>query len=308
MTPPDAPAHAAPPTEVERRAEINGSVGRALRLLLDITRSPEPKSFSELQRAHDLPKATLHKILATLEAMNFLRRDRETGRYTIGLAVLEMSAAAALGAEDISRLIEPVVERLVESWNETCHFGIFDGDQEQILLRVDPKSQFVRLGPLPTRRNALHASAGGLAMMALPDREDLVHTLPEPLTAATPNTLTTRKDLVARLEKVRRSGYALDLEEAYLGVRCIAVGLEVAGLPPMYLSFSLPLQRAGIETLVALAEPLRTAAREVERLLGVVSRPRQRSPDPTETSSSVRSAPGYPLSATLPTGTVVESR
>ncbi|WP_164730494.1 IclR family transcriptional regulator [Pelagibacterium montanilacus] len=252
---------------MSRQADFGGSVGRALRLLLDVTHSAEPRSFSELQRAHGLPKGTLHKILGTLETMHFLRRDASSGRYTIGLAVLEIAAAAAASAEDLTRLVKPTLSRLVADWRETCHFGVLDGQEELILDRVDPVDQMVRLAPLPTRRNPLHASAGGLAMLAMPGNDAIIETLPDTLPPTTPHTLTSREDLVRRVEKVRSDGYALDLEEAYLGVRCIAVGINAPGLPTMYISFSLPLQRAPLDTLTGLEVPLRAAADEIEHIL-----------------------------------------
>src|SRR5690348_16770643 len=73
------------PAARSRPAGTNRSVARALNLLLDVARSPKAQSFVDLQKRHKLPKATLHKLLATLEALDFLRRDTETGKYSIGL-------------------------------------------------------------------------------------------------------------------------------------------------------------------------------------------------------------------------------
>src|ERR1700709_737332 len=74
-----------------RAPSVNRSVARALSLLLDVAHSQKPQSFIDLQRRHKLPKATLHKLLSTLEATDFLRRDEETGKYAVGLAAMEVS-------------------------------------------------------------------------------------------------------------------------------------------------------------------------------------------------------------------------
>jgi DNA-binding IclR family transcriptional regulator len=78
-----------------RRTGVYRSVARALHITLDIARSAKPQSLVDLLKRHELPKATLHKLLLTLETMNFLRRDEETGRYSIGLAAMTKTAEGA---------------------------------------------------------------------------------------------------------------------------------------------------------------------------------------------------------------------
>ena len=67
-------------------------------------------------------------------------------------------------------------------------------------------------------------------------------------------------------------GHALDLKEAYPGVRCVGVAVSVTGWPVVHIRFSLPLQRSSVERLRALAKPLMGAAREIEKILAVTPR------------------------------------
>lgn len=251
---------------------LNRSVTRALLLMLDIAHSANPQSFVDLQRQHKVPKATLHNLLLTLETLNFLRRDEETGKYSVGFAALEVAAAAAAGPADLPALLGPILQRLVEENNETCHLGILHGGEEVILKRLDPLEQVVRLASTVGRRHPAHASSGGIASMALTFGEDDIVALPETLSQLTENTMKTRDQLRQRLKDVRDKGYALDLEEAYMGVRCVAVAVAVPNWPVVHISFSLPLQRAPIERLRALARPLAVAAKEIEKILSVTPR------------------------------------
>ncbi|MDR7031158.1 IclR family acetate operon transcriptional repressor [Rhizobium rosettiformans] len=240
--------------------------------MLDIAHRASPQSFVDLQRQHKVPKATLHNLLLTLEALNFLRRDVETGKYSIGFAALEVAAAAAAGPADLPALLGPILQRLVEENNETCHLGILHRGEEVILKRLDPLEQVVRLASTVGRRHPAHASSGGIASMALTFREEDLAALPDILPQLTENTIKTRDHLRQRLQEVREKGYALDLEEAYIGVRCVAVAVSVPNWPVVHVSFSLPLQRAPVERLRALARPLAGAAREIERILSVTPR------------------------------------
>jgi IclR family acetate operon transcriptional repressor len=250
-----------------RPAGLNRSVTRALDLLRDVAHSHAPQSFVDLQKQHRVPKATLHKLLFTLEALDFIRRDEDTGKYSLGLAAMEVSAAGAAGPGDLAMMLRPVLQKLVHESSETCHLGILNGDEEVILSRIEPEEQVVRLAPQIGRRHPAYASAGGLASMALRLDESLITSMPEELRQLTKNTIKTRSELLTRLDEVRKTGYALDIEEAYLGVHCVGVAVAVPSWPVVHVSLSVPLQRAPIERLHALSIPLKQAAVEIERIL-----------------------------------------
>jgi IclR family acetate operon transcriptional repressor len=255
-----------------RPAGLNRSVTRALDLLQDIAHSRAPQSFVDLQKQHRVPKATLHKLLFTLEALDFIRRDEDTGKYSLGLAAMEVSAAGAAGPGDLAMILRPVLQKLVRESNETCHLGILNGDEEVILSRIEPEEQVVRLAPQIGRRHPAYASAGGLASMALKLDESLITSMPEQLRQLTKNTIKTRTELLARLDEVRKTGYALDIEEAYTGVHCVGVAVAVPSWPVVHVSLSVPLQRAPIERLHALVDPLKEAAAEIDRILTATPR------------------------------------
>ncbi|ACP21586.1 putative transcriptional regulator (plasmid) [Sinorhizobium fredii NGR234] len=265
-------AEPASPGGNKRPAGLNRSVSRALDLLLDIAHNPYPQSFVDLQHQHRVPKATLHKLLFTLEALHFIRRDQETGKYSVGLAALEVAAAGAASPADLPFLLKPILEKLVEENNETCHLGILQGGEEIILKRLDPLEQVVRLALTVGRRHPAYASSGGLASMALSMTDADLEAFPEALPQLTENTIKSREELRERLAEVRAKGYSLDMEEAYIGVRCVGVAVAVPNWPVVHISFSLPLQRAPVERLRALAKPLLAAAKEIEKILSVTPR------------------------------------
>jgi DNA-binding IclR family transcriptional regulator len=251
-----------------RDAGINRSVERALRILKETARTPTALSFAEFQKRLKLPKATLHKLLWTLESLQFLNRD-EHGKYTIGLAALEVGMGGA-PSDDIRSVVSPILQKLVRSGNETCYLGLLDAGEIAYLDRIDPPEQMVRLGTVVGRRLPAYATAGGNAALSTLYDESILTLFPEELpTILTPNTVRTREALQARLAVVREKGYALDLEESFLGVRWVGVAARAVGSWPIItLSFAIPVQRAPMERLHELATPLKEAAREIETTLG----------------------------------------
>lgn len=248
----------------------NRSVARALAILSEVSRSTKALSFVDFQRQLNLPKATLHKLLLTLEALRFLHRDEESGRYSMGLAAMELSIGGATRSSDIRTIVSPILRRLVEKYNETANLGVLDGDEEILLERIDPPNQIVRL-KIGWRHSA-YGSSGGRACLAVRG-EAIVAAMPEKLRPLTENTLKTRRELQAHLRDVKEQGYALDLEECYPGVRCVGVAVDVPGWPALGIAFTLPLQRASIQRLHELAKPLLAARDEIENILSLMPRP-----------------------------------
>ena len=69
------------------------TVQRALDILLYLSTSSKPRSFTDIRTALGLGKATTHRFLSTFEGRGMLRRDRETGKYRLGLTALRMGIA-----------------------------------------------------------------------------------------------------------------------------------------------------------------------------------------------------------------------
>jgi DNA-binding IclR family transcriptional regulator len=252
---------------------VNRSVTRALTILLEINREPTPMNFIDIQRRLRFPKSTLHKLLFTLEKMDFLRRGEDSNRYSIGLAALELSFGRSVPYGDLRAVVSPILQKLVHNWNETCNLGILDGGFEITLQRFDPPEQVVRLATLVGRRHPAYASSGGLASLALVSGEVITANFPEVLPRVTRSSIRTRAELISRLEDIRAKKYAVDLEEAYEGVRCVGVGISVPGWPIVGISFSLPLQRAPLDRLKTLAKPLMAAGKEIEKILSLTAAP-----------------------------------
>ena len=76
------------PVRTSRSAE------RALTILLVLAEARQPLSFAELQRSLGWPQGSLHALLKTLESQRFVLLDVDKGKYTVGIAALEVGARA----------------------------------------------------------------------------------------------------------------------------------------------------------------------------------------------------------------------
>lgn len=85
----------------------------------------------------------------------------------------------------------------------------------------------------------------------------------------TPNTVGNLQELGAELYRVRKNGYACDLEEHELHIRCVAAPIwDHAGAVNASLSITAPVVRMPVTRLRQLATLIQTAGLQISRELG----------------------------------------
>lgn len=198
------------------------SAERTLQLLEILLDGGEPLPLSEISRRMKAAPATVHHLLATLRAQGYLQQDRPSRRYRIGLRMVRM-AAEVLRQADLTREAVPVMRRFTEATGEHITLAALDGAALAPLHTEeapDAPRLFVRFG----RRAPLHGTALGKALLAWrPEGEVLGVLGPEPLPRFTPRTITTHRQFLRELARVRRDGVAVDDGEMVTGARCLAV-------------------------------------------------------------------------------------
>ncbi|CAM3505883.1 IclR family transcriptional regulator [Isoptericola cucumis] len=227
--------------------------------------------FSEIVAAVHLPKATVHRILATLVDRDFIRVTAG-GEHVPGPKVLSL-AGRAYDRIDVSSIVQPYVDDLVRRVQCTVHVGVRSGDEIIYLVRTDSDKPY----RMPSRVGAaipLHTSAIGKSILARLDDDELVRFVNRAgLVRRTARTLTTLKALRAEVADIRRDGHAFDREENVPGVVCIGTALrDHTGHSNYGLSISTLALEHTEEQLVAMAGDLHKAAADITYALGGADR------------------------------------
>src|SRR5262245_32820046 len=89
-----------------KSASTSTAVERALTILETVAERERGLTNAELSRRLGVPKSSASYILRVLERRGYLRRDRETNKYRLGLRVLSLSRGALNGL-DIRELALP---------------------------------------------------------------------------------------------------------------------------------------------------------------------------------------------------------
>jgi DNA-binding IclR family transcriptional regulator len=193
------------------------AVQRAAELLKALGARREPATVFELAERCALNRSTAWRILATLEEQGLVERDPDTGRYSVGHALVTLAAGA--GHEPLVRRAHPHLRALAEACAETASLAV---PRRLQLVYVDQvQAPHVMAANWLGRPTPLHATSTGKAFLAGLDDDELAAALPGRLARYTDTTITSRAALRAELAEVRGRGHAVsrgELEPALWGV------------------------------------------------------------------------------------------
>ncbi len=241
---------------------------RALAIIDTLAGDGLDASLMELSEKLQLHKSTVHRLLMILERHRIVERQPHTGRYQLGLRLFELGSVA-IARFNIRERARLHLQRLVLEVDETVHLCVLDAGEVLYLDKIEP-GRSVRMASRIGRRNAVHCSAVGKAMLAhLPEREVDQILEQRGLPRLTSKTIVTMADLKADLKATRERGYAIDNEEAEEGVRCVGAAiLGRNGRPLGAISASAPSFRLPLAKVPGVAVAVCAAARALSEESG----------------------------------------
>lgn len=241
------------------------SVTRAMRVLAACADHSGGVTLTRLSGELGYGKASLSKIMATMEREGFLRRD-VAGHFHLSwrLLALALGHAQRVG---LSGVCAPVLQALADETDELVQLAVIDDDQVLFVAKAEGPGQTLRLLPLVGLIAPAHATASGKAWLAsLPEGRAVEVLRRQGLARVTSRTITSRARLLAELRRVRRDGYAITDGELDEGGRAIAAPILHGGVVVGAVAVSGPSVRLSVPRLRQLAPRVRRAARELEAL------------------------------------------
>jgi DNA-binding IclR family transcriptional regulator len=240
---------------------------RGLRLLHLFSESPHGLTAKQVAARSRLPVSTVHRFLVNLEGAGFLQCGGD-GVYHLGIACFAIGQAA-LGQLDIRHVSLPYLQELNRQTRETVHLTVRHGLSAVYVEKLDSPEQlriYSRIGAAVP----LYCTAVGKVMLAYMPDEDRERVLPHlVLKRLTANTVGNLQELKGELYRVRKNGYACDLEEHELHIRCVAAPIwDHAGAVNASLSITAPMVRMAVTRLRQLAPLIQTAGLQISRELG----------------------------------------
>lgn len=236
---------------------------KTLDVLEALRTAPAGLSLAALTTQLKMPKATVFRILATLESRAYLDRS-PSGAYRIGRKLAGADAEGVPDQAAIIRTARPEMEKLLERCKETLNLGVLDGG-EVLVVETLESPQAVRMSSKIGNRRHPHSTALGKVLLAqLPDKEALRIVKALGMPAFTSRTITLPAELVVELERVRAQGWAMDNRENESDGRCVAAPVFGPGRKVVAaLSISGPLPRMTVASARAILPDLLETTRRI---------------------------------------------
>ncbi|CEP67980.1 Transcription regulator IclR, C-terminal [Moorella glycerini] len=244
------------------------SLEKGLKILEALAAAAEGVGLSDLSRRLGLNKSTVYRMLTTLKAYGYVDQEPVTGKYILGLKILDLSGSL-LDRLDVRTIAHPYLKELAARSQEVAHMVVRDGPEAVYVDKVEG-NRTIRMYSQIGRRVALHSTAVGKAILAfLPPEEVEKIIASRDLPRFTPRTITTLPALHGELEQVRQRGYAIDDGENEEGIRCVGAPIfDYRGQVVAALSISGPTVHVTPERVPELGQLVRWAGEEISRRLG----------------------------------------
>ena len=194
---------------------------RGMQLLGQFSRGERELTGAELSRRLDLPRASVFRLLQTLEQMGFVERVGDGPSYKLGIAVLRLGFEY-LASMELTEHGRPIIDDLCGSTGLSAHLVVRDAREVVIVAKSAGRSFMFNSIQVGARVPA-HATVLGRVLLGDQSAEALAALYAdvrlEPYTTQTPTTLSA---LQALIEADARRGYGISQGGFEAGISTIA--------------------------------------------------------------------------------------
>ena len=239
------------------------SVDRALLIIETLAEDDEGYRLSDLAVRTGLSTSTAHRLLTTLEKRRFVQFDRDGSKWHVG-AQSFVVGSTFVRRRNFATQAMPYLRKLRDQTRETANLAVVDDESIIVLTRMESR-EIMRSLTKVGGRVAMVASGVGKAVLATYSDEDVNAIIRrQGMPRLTEKSIVRPGALFKELETIRRQGYAVDDEEARIGLRCVAaVVFSDSSEPLAAISVSGMTSRVTAARLPALGQTVREVAAEL---------------------------------------------
>jgi len=204
-----------------------GTLDKTFRIIDLLAQHSRGLRLSEMSAALGLPSSSIHHILSMLRTDDYVDQDSDNKRYRLGFKFLIVSSAI-LDHLDIRRTAYSHLRQLHQKVNENVNLTILRNGQVTFIDKIQ-KVGGLSLDTYLGFSTDPHAAGSGKVLLSELGRSEIEAIYrTKSLKAYGKNTITSMAQLMEELANVRKQGYAIDNEEYYEGVRCVAAPVRAS--------------------------------------------------------------------------------
>jgi DNA-binding IclR family transcriptional regulator len=252
--------------------EKQTSLVKAFQILESLAQNG-PMGLNSIAAHTGFPASTVHRILATLGHLGYIRQENGTRQYGVSLKMLELTQGLREDL-DIVTVARPIMREAMEATGETVNLVVFEDSEAVYVEQINNTRSLLRMFTKVGARVPLYCSGVGKAFLAnQPQEKALEYLSRTQIRPLTQHTIVDKAALLRELDQVRAAGFARDKEEIENGVACVAAPIWHAGKVVGGLSISGPSNRVTDETAPELGQEVVRAALEITKGLEFLDSP-----------------------------------
>ncbi len=246
-----------------------GSVDKAFEVLRILGTSPVPMGLSEVVKVTEMGKSSAQRFLHTLTALGYVNQDRETKAYSISAQILDL-ANAYLGTEGLREKATSFMRAANLQTEETVNLTLLDRLSVVYLLRYPGFHQISVDLSIGSKLPAFCTAPGRTILAFMEDGESNWILEKSDIKAYTPFTVTDKKKIISTFRQIRKSGYFISNQEAFVGDISVAAPVfNFAGRIVAALNIAVPTSRWTVAQVEEKLMPVAVqTAQEISSSLG----------------------------------------
>jgi IclR family KDG regulon transcriptional repressor len=202
---------------------------KGIKLIELLSRNPKGLPLVDISKTMGINKSSTHHMLQTYLAHEYVVQDLQTKKYALGFKFLQISSSI-LESIDIKEIAKPYLIELSEKSHEIVHLYILRNKKIVCIEKIGAPPRGLSISSYVGWTTQPHPSAAGKVLLSDLSLKDIMEIYPDKsLQAYSKHTITDFDELLKELQLVKEQGYAIDDQEYYEGIRCLAGPIRVGG-------------------------------------------------------------------------------
>ena len=262
---------------------------RGLQLLTQFSRDERELSGAELARRLKVPRASIFRLLHTLEQMGFVERVGDSTQYRLGVAVLRLGFEY-LASMELTEHGRPVLDALRNTTGYSAHLVVRDGTDVVFVGKAAGTQALFHSIQVGARLPAYATVLGRILLDGLDSAALTALFGSAPLKAYTQHTPTTLKKLKALIDQHHAQGFAISQSGFETGISTVAAPVfDDRHSVVAAVSITVPAQQIEAARAAILVKAVQDAAAQISARISRQSHPR--SPAGTQPRPATRPHP-----------------
>lgn len=252
---------------MKKASTAMSSTLRCLKVLELLAEEPFELSFTELAARLGVPKASAHRLCATLIEANLIKQEPVSRRYLLSSHALWIGSGYLRHSAMYRAAFFPMQE-LARQLPGTVQLGVLDEDYVLFIHSVGYSGAPDAFADVGLRRPLNATASGKIFLVGMPPSE-VARIMSKCSEKYTNSTITSLARMKQELAQVKQMSYARNVEELLPGYWVLAAGVvHRDDRPVAAISITLPLQEFTPQRETAIAALLKETARKISLQFG----------------------------------------